>query len=305
MTFRIATRGSNLALWQARTTRALVEERFPDRDVELEIVQSSGDRDQSSALGSFGRTGIFTVEIDRVVLAEEAHVGVHSMKDMTTVLPDGLVLAGALARGPIEDVLVSRGGARLSELASGARVATGSRRRQAMLLAARPDLTVSELRGNVETRLAKIEAGEADATIMARAGLVRLGLDSNISEVLSIEQFVPAVAQGIVGLVCRQGDEATLEVLREVTDRDAWAAALTERAFLRRLEGGCSAPIGGHAHVAGDEIHLHGRVVAPDGSRQVEGDVRGSIDEAEQLGVSLAESLLARGAGDILELARA
>ena len=305
MTFRIATRGSNLALWQARTTQSLVAERHPNRDVELEIVQSSGDRDQSSTLGSFGRTGIFTVEIDRVVLAGEAHVGVHSMKDMTTVLPDGLVLAGALARGPIEDVLVSRGGKQLAELTEGARVATGSRRRQAMLLAARPDLEVSELRGNVETRLAKIEAGEADATIMARAGLVRLGLDSNISEVLSIQQFVPAVAQGIVGLVCRQEDEETQQILRDVTDRDAWAAALTERAFLRRLEGGCSAPIGGHARVDGDTIHLHGRVVAPDGSKQVEGEVNGSVDEAAGLGVRLAESLLERGAGDILELARA
>ncbi|MEM7515498.1 MAG: hydroxymethylbilane synthase, partial [Planctomycetota bacterium] len=231
---------------------------------------------------------------------------VLSTKDMTTVQPDGLELVSALARGPVEDVLVSREGLSLSELPQGARVATGSQRRRAQLLKQRPDLEITNLRGNVQTRLAKITDGAADATVMARAGLVRMGLDAHITEILPLNEFVPAVSQGIVGLVCRADDEETKKALRAIGDPDAWAAALCERAFLRTLQGGCSAPIGGHARVAsgGEALSLHGIVLAPDGARSVEGRLAGPLHDAESLGVRLAEDLIEQGAAEILESAR-
>ena len=304
LAFRLATRGSALALWQAKTAQALLLAVQPRRTVEFAIVQSSGDRDRTSELASFGSVGIFTVEIDNAVLDGRADAGVHSMKDMTTVPPEGIALVSALARGPVEDVLVAREARSLAELPRGARVATGSRRRRAQLLRERPDLEVVDLRGNVETRLDKIARGEADACILARAGLERLGLAEHVRETLGIERFVPAVGQGIVGLVCRVGDERAAKALRAIGDPDAWAAALCERAFLRTLQGGCSAPIGGHARVAGNAIALHGQVLSVDGKACLEDRVRGTISDAEALGRELAERLLERGAGELLAAAR-
>ena len=301
MSFLLATRGSNLAMWQADTATGLLRTAHPDWEVAPHVVHSSGDVDLSTELAAFGRTGIFTVEIDLAVLKGDARVGVHSLKDMTTVLHDELCLAGVMARGPVEDVMV---GASLDDLPQGATVATGSRRRQAMLLHARPDLEIVGMRGNVETRLSKIAEGHARATVMARAGLMRLGYDEHIAQVLSREHFVPAPGQGIVGLVCKKDDEEARRALFGITDLDAWAAALCERAFLRELEGGCSAPIGGHARVRENTIALHGRVLAPDGSEMMEEHQSGSTDDPEALGVRAARALLDRGAGELLARAR-
>ena len=205
-----------------------------------------------------------------------------------------------------EDALVARDGLTLDGLPPGARVGTGSLRRGAMLRAARPDLEVVPIRGNVGTRLAKVTGGELDATVLARAGLVRLGLEQHASDVLDTERFLPAVGQGIVGLTCRADDPATRERLqREARDPAAWAAALAERAFLRSMKGGCNAPVGGHATVAGERLSLAGRVLSVDGSRTVEGRVEGACAEAEALGLQLAEELAARGGRDLVEEARA
>ena len=300
MTLRLATRGSELALWQARRTSELLG------GAEIVVVESSGDRDRATELARFGSIGIFTVEVDRAVLDGRADVGVHSLKDMTTTLQEGVVLAGVLERGMIEDALVARDGLTLDGLPPGARVGTGSLRRGAMLRAARPDLEVVPIRGNVGTRLARVTGGELDATVLARAGLVRLGLEQHASDVLDTERFLPAVGQGIVGLTCRADDPATRERLqREARDPAAWAAALAERAFLRSMKGGCNAPVGGHATVAGERLSLAGRVLSVDGSRTVEGRVEGACAEAEALGLRLAEELAAEGGRDLVEEARA
>jgi hydroxymethylbilane synthase len=298
---RLATRGSALARWQADTTAGLLRAADPDLAVEPLIVRSSGDADQTTALARFGRIGIFTVEVDRNVIEGRAEVGVHSLKDMTTELQEGVRLAGVLPRGPVEDVLV---GARLEDLPQGATVATGSMRRKAMLLRARPDLRVVEIRGNVDTRLAKLAAGEADALLMARAGLVRLGLGQHIAEVLEPADFVPAVGQGIVGLTCRDDDEHTWARLAPLREDPAWLEARTERAFLRELRGGCNVPVGGHARVSGDTISIDGCVLSLDGTQRIGAVHAGALETAPDLGTALAMELCDQGAAKLLEAAR-
>ncbi len=300
---RLATRGSALALWQAERTRTLLD--ALGLTAELVIVESSGDRDRTTDLARFGSIGIFTVEVDRVVTEGRADIGVHSLKDMTTTLHDGIALAGCLERGMVEDALVARDGLTLATLPPGARVGSGSQRRGAMLRAARPDLVVVPIRGNVPTRLAKVTDGEIDATILARAGMVRLELDTHITEVLDTQRFVPAVGQGIVGLTCRMDDLETRELLGEqLRDAEAWAAATAERSFLRAMKGGCNAPVGGHATTRGDEIELVGRVLSLDGTERVEGSRRGPLSRAEQLGVDLAAELAAAGGARLVDAAR-
>lgn len=300
----LATRGSKLALWQAHATRDLLSAMRPDFEVELLVVQSSGDKEQHADLVSLGLIGVFTAEIDHAVMSGEAQAGVHSLKDMTTSLPDGLMLASVLARGPAEDALISRDGKKLADLPAGARVATGSVRRVAMLKRLRPDVEVIGIRGNVDTRLAKLEAGEADALIMARAGLARLGLAGRITEVFDTQRFLPAVGQGIVGLTCRSDDEMTARALQGIGDPEAWAEALAERALLRGLHGGCNAPVGGHARAKENAISLEARVLSLDGREVLEGQLAGSIDEAALIGERLAAQLVARGAKRLIDAAR-
>lgn len=296
----LATRGSQLALWQARTTQAILGEEH-----ELLIVKSSGDLDRTTELARFGSIGIFTVEVDRAVLDGRAAVGVHSMKDMTTTLQEGIVLAGCLPRGLVEDALISRDGVSLDALAAGSRVGTGSLRRGSMLRAARGDIEVVPQRGNVNTRLAQVLDGDLDACLLARAGLERLGLAQHISEVLGVDRFLPAVGQGVVGITCREDDSETRAIVEnKLRDPDAWAAALAERAFLRGTNGGCNAPIAGHATVGGGEVHLRGRVLSVDGTRRLEGEVRGEVAAAEDLGSALAEDLLSKGAAALVDEAR-
>ena len=298
----LATRSSPLARWQAEAVRAALLVLHPRAEVRLLDVRSRGDQDAESDLASLEGVGFFTAEVDRAVAEGRADVAVHSLKDLTTEPEGEVALAGVLARGPAEDVLV---GARLSELPSGARVATGSARRRALLLASRPDLEVVSIRGNVETRLAKLDAGAADALMLARAGLERLGLGDRVAEVLDRERFVPAVGQGLVACTARAGDEATRRTLAAVSDGEGWYAALAERAFLRGVAGGCNAPVGAHARVRESALALHARVLATDGSRTVEGRVSGTVERAEELGERLARDLVSRGAAELLEAARA
>jgi len=300
----LATRKSPLALWQAETARSLLAAAFPRLEVELHPVQSSGDANQKDALARFGRIGIFTVEVDRAVLDGRAHAAVHSLKDMTTTLLEGIELAGVLPRGPIEDAWVARDGARIEQLAPGARVATGSLRRAAMLRALRPDLEIVGVRGNVDTRLAKLDAGAAEAMILARAALVRLGLERRITEVLDTERFLPAVGQGIVGLTCRVGDADTSGKLGAISDLEAFDEARAERALLAALHGGCNVPAGANARAVESALSLRSRVLSPDGRTVVEGRIQGPRHRAEELGRELALDLLERGAAELIESAR-
>lgn len=303
--FLVATRGSKLALWQAFRTRELLLGARPEQPVELLVVESSGDKDQRSDLARFGRTGIFTAEVDNAILAKKARCGVHSLKDMTTSLPQGLMLASTLARGPIEDALVSRDKLRLAELPAGARVATGSVRRVAMLKRVRPDLEIVGMRGNVDTRLAKLARGEADALLMARAGLERLGLGAHISEVLPIDTFLPAVGQGIVGITCRADDPEAQRRLAGIGDEQSFAEALAERALLAALHGGCNAPVGAQARCVEGALSLRASVLSLDGNECLEDRLHGPAGDAVVLGRALAERLIARGARRLIEAARA
>ena len=301
----LATRRSRLALWQAEATRRALSAAWSDLEVELCEIESSGDLNQRDALARFGRIGIFTVEVDQAVLDGRAHGAVHSLKDTTTTLADGIELAGVLARGPVEDCWIARDGKTIEEQAPGARVATGSLRRRAMLRALRPDLALVEMRGNVDTRLRKLADGDADALILARAGLARLGLEQHVTTVLDTRRFVPAVGQGLIGLTCRAGDRETRRRLRAVTDLEAWDEAMAERALLRELRGGCNVPVGGHARVVEGTLALRARVSSVDGSERLDGEITGSRDAAQELGRLLADDLLRRGARRLIDLARA
>lgn len=304
MSLILATRKSRLALWQAETARATLQAAYPGLAVELLPIASAGDQDTQSALERFGRIGIFTVEVDRAVLDGRAHAAVHSLKDMTTELQDGLVLAGTLPRGPVEDALVAPAGQTLAELPRGARLATGSRRRAAMVRALRPDLELVGIRGNVQTRLRRLAEGAAEAMLLARAGLVRLGLEEHLTEVLDTGRFLPAVGQGIVGLTCRASDHETHRKLLATSDLEALHEGLAERGLLRELRGGCNVPIGAHARVVESALHLRARVLSLDGTRAIEGQLTGSRDQATALGTLLARELLAQGAGELIEAAR-
>lgn len=305
MTLRLATRSSALALWQAETTRALLQTAFRDLEVELVHVSSSGDRNQTEALARFGRIGIFTAEVDSAVLDGHADAAVHSLKDLTTTLQEGMALRGVLPRGPVEDALVTPGGSgTLDTLAPGARVATGSLRRAASVRAVRGDLEIVEVRGNVDTRLGKLDRGDAEALILARAGLVRLGFEQRIVEVLDTQRFLPAVGQGIVGLTCREDDDATAQRLRAISDMEAWDEAQAERALLAELRGGCNVPAGAHARAVENGISVRARVLSLDGTEVIEGRRGGPRDAAAQLGIELASELLERGAQRLIDQAR-
>ena len=296
----LATRGSPLARWQAEAVAALCRERGPGGVVECRFVRTPGDRNQTDALASLGGTGLFTKEVDNEVLAGRAHLAVHSLKDLETTLAPGLALVLTLPRGPVEDVLLSRDGRGLTDLLPGARVGTGSLRRAAHLRRERPDLQVVPVRGNVDGRLRQLDEGRYEALIMARAGLERLGLGHRISEILTPTRFLPAPSQGIVG-VTGLADAADLLALgRRIGCPDTLAAGRAERAFSRRLGGGCNAPLGALARRVDGRIELSGRVISLDGSRWVEGTVVGSTEAPEAVGQELADDLLRRGAGALL-----
>jgi len=305
MHLRLATRSSPLALWQAEAAQRALTAAWSDVTCAFELVTSSGDVDLASPLTRFGRVGIFTVEVDRVVIEGRAEVAVHSCKDMTTELGGGTMLSCTLARGPVEDVLVTVGGRasgpRFDELPAGARVGTSSARRRAMLAAARPDLVPVEIRGNVRTRLDKLARGEADALVMAHAGLARLGLLEHVSDVLDTQRFLPSAGQGIVALTVRSGDWPVHERVQAARDLESWHEALAERAVLRELRGGCSAPVGVRARVVENSLALRARVLSADGARALEADLVGPRDEAEGLGTALGRELVGRGARELMQ----
>ncbi len=296
---RIGTRGSPLALWQAHHVQALLRA-VTDRPVELVEIETSGDRVRDVALTQIGGDGVFTKEIQRALLAGAVDVAVHSLKDLPTTHVEGLTLAAVPARGPVGDVFISRRHARFDELPNGAVVGTSSLRRRAQALYRRPDLRLVNLRGNVETRLRKLETEGLDAIILARAGLERLGLAGHVTEVLGPDWMLPAVGQGALGLECRADDRATLTLLGPLNDAPTRSAVLAERAMLRGLGGGCLVPIGALAALRGDELALRGVVLPPDGTRRVEAEAAGPADQPEALGRRVAEALLARGAAELL-----
>jgi hydroxymethylbilane synthase len=297
----IGTRGSQLALWQANHVAERLRAALPGLGLKLETIKTMGDKILDVPLAQVGGKALFLKEIEEALLDHRVDLAVHSMKDVPTDLPAGLAIVAVTEREDPLDVLISRTGARLRDLPRGARVGTSSLRRQAQLLHHRPDLTIVPLRGNLDTRLRKLTSEGLDAIVLAAAGVKRLGWMDRITEFLSPEVCLPAIGQGALGIEMRQGDPAATGVVASLDHPPTHAAVLAERAFLRRLEGGCQVPFAAHAQITEGRLLLRGLVASPDGMRLVRGERRGPQDQAEAVGIALAEDLLARGATEILQ----
>ena len=304
---RIGTRASALALWQARHVESLIRALPAAPPVELVPITTTGDLRVDVPLWAVRGRAFFTKEIDRALLEDRIDVAVHSLKDLPTAMEPGLALAAVLRREDPRDAIVSRSGAPLSQLPQGARIGTSSLRRRAFLTRARRDLVLLELRGNVPTRLERLERGDYDAIVLAAAGLKRLGLEHRITQHLSPEEFPPAVSQGAIGVCTRADDTLSRTWLQPLDDLPTRLATTAERALLERIEGGCQVPLGALATAADRSIHLHAAVCALDGSRllSASGNSEATGPAAAALGVRLATELIADGAGGLIAAERA
>ncbi|MBZ9613797.1 hydroxymethylbilane synthase [Rheinheimera maricola] len=300
-TIRIATRKSALALWQAEYVKAELLRHHPQLNVELVPMSTQGDKILDTPLAKIGGKGLFVKELEQAMLDGRADIAVHSMKDVPVDFPAGLMLHTICPRENPQDAFVSNQFASLDQLPHGAVVGTSSLRRHCQLKALRPDLTVRDLRGNVNTRLAKLDNGEYAAIILAAAGLIRLGFEQRIASLQPVDQSLPANGQGAVGIECRSDDIAVQQWLAPLEHAPTRACVLAERAMNRQLQGGCQVPIGAFAVIEGNSLWLRGLVGAIDGSEIIRHDVRGPVADAEQLGTALAEHLLAQGADRILQ----
>lgn len=299
-TLKIATRKSPLALWQANFVKDRLEALHPDLQVELVPMSTQGDKILDTPLAKVGGKGLFVKELETAMLEGRADIAVHSMKDVPVEFPDGLGLHTICEREDPRDAFVSNHFNQIDELPQGAVVGTSSLRRQCQLRAARPDLVIRDLRGNVNTRLAKLDAGEYDAIILAAAGLKRLEMAHRIAAFIEPEQSLPANGQGAVGIECRLDDHELHALLAPLEHPETRIRVLTERAMNRALQGGCQVPIGAYALVQGEEVWLRGLVGSPDGARVIRDEIRGPLAEGEALGHILAQRLLAAGADVIL-----
>jgi len=300
-TLRIATRKSPLALWQAEFVRDRLIAAHPGLEVELVRMTTQGDKVLDSPLAKVGGKGLFVKELEDGLLGDRADLAVHSMKDVPVELPAGLHLPVICEREDPRDAFVSQRYASLDALPQGARVGTSSLRRQCQLKVLRPDLQILTLRGNVNTRLAKLDGGDFDAIILAAAGLLRLGFGERITAYLDTATSLPAIGQGAVGIECRSDDPEVNRLIAPLNHPPTQIRVSAERAMNHRLEGGCQVPIAGHAILEADTLLLRGLVGYPDGSQVVRGEIRGTPGEATALGTALADDLLARGAGAILK----
>jgi len=300
-TIKIATRKSPLAMWQAEHVAARLEQAHPGLSVELLGMSTQGDKILDTPLAKIGGKGLFVKELEQGMLEGRADIAVHSMKDVPVELPEGLHLTVIMQREDPRDAFVSNEYESLDALPRGARVGTSSLRRQCQLGERRPDLEILPLRGNVNTRLRKLGDGEYDAVILAGAGLIRLGFESRIRTFIEPDQSLPAIGQGAIGIECRIDDARVNDLMAPLHHADTAICVTAERAFNTRLEGGCQVPIAGHATLNGDTLRLRGLVGEVDGSRIIRGEVTGAPEEAEALGVQLAEELLDQGADAILE----
>lgn len=297
---RIATRQSPLALWQANFVKAELEKYHPNLTVELVTMVTKGDVILDTPLAKIGGKGLFVKELELALLEERADIAVHSMKDVPMSFPEGLGLAVICEREDPRDAFVSNHYASLAELPEGAIVGTSSLRRQCQLMAAYPHLTVKSLRGNVGTRLSKLDNGEYDAIILASAGLIRLGMPERIKSFISVEDSLPAAGQGAVGIETRVNDTRVLNYLAKLNHNPTACCVMAERAMNTRLQGGCQVPIGGFATLNGEELELNALVGSLDGSTIIRASGKAHQRDAEQLGIRIAEQLLAQGADKIL-----
>lgn len=302
---RIATRKSQLALWQAEHVAALLREAHPGIGIELVPLVTQGDRIQDRTLAAIGGKGLFIKELEVAIEDLRADIAVHSMKDVPADLPGGLMIGAVLTRADPRDALVTTAGIeRIQDLPHFAVVGTSSLRRQAQLCAVRVDLRIEALRGNVDTRIRKLDNGGMDAIVLACAGLIRLGLESRITSRIDPNICLPAVTQGVIGIECRRSDTRTLDLLRPLEDPATRVCMDAERAFAARLGGSCQSPIAAYAELSADRMTLRGLVAEPDGSRVLRDSLSGSSEKPAALGEQLADLMLAAGAGPLLERLR-
>lgn len=299
-TLRIGTRGSKLALWQAGYIKSRLQQRYPHLSPQLEVIKTTGDKILDTPLAQVGGKGLFVKEIEEALQNGRVDLAVHSIKDVPAVIPAGLQIGIITCRENPGDVLISRDGSLLKDLPPGARLGTSSLRRQCQLLHCRPDIRVISLRGNLDTRIKKLETEKFDAVVVAAAGVIRLGLADRITEHLASSVILPAIGQGALGIETRSDDAETNELLSFLHDPNTACAVTAERAFLKRLEGGCQVPIAALGTIVQDTLTLEGLVGSLDGRLIVRDKIGGTVDNPENIGVALAERLLDAGARAIL-----
>ncbi len=297
---RIGTRGSALALWQAEWVKSEIEKKYRNMTVTLTKIKTTGDKILDVPLAKVGGKGLFVKEIEEAMLGNEIDIAVHSMKDVPTFFPDGLHLSCITKREDPRDALLSRNNVPFNKLPQGSNVGTSSLRRQAQLMNIRPDFVIHQLRGNVDTRLRKLKEGQFDAIILAAAGVKRLGLAANVTEYIDPTISLPAIGQGALGIECRVDDRELNDLIAFFNHADSRTCVTGERALLRRLEGGCQVPIACYGQMKDENLHLTGLVGSVDGKRIIRDTIEGAPEEAEKLGVALAEKLLSQGADAIL-----
>jgi hydroxymethylbilane synthase len=302
----IGSRGSDLALWQANFVKALLEGKFPDQKFEIKVIRTTGDRVLDTSLSKIGDKGLFTRQIEDELLTGSIDLAVHSLKDLQTKQPAGLIIGAVCKREVPNDVLIAKGGVSSIEgLRHGAKVATGSLRRRSQLLSYRPDIEVIDIRGNVPTRLGKFDESDLDAMILAFAGMNRLGFASRVAQIIPFEIMLPAVGQGAVAVEVREDDGDVLSMMKEIDHLPTRVTITAERAFLKRLEGGCQVPIGAYAALDENELTLAGMVGSLDGKIAFRQTIAGPAVNAASLGTQLAEDLIDNGAADLLKAVRA
>jgi hydroxymethylbilane synthase len=301
---RIGTRGSQLALYQAEKVKATLQQQAPEIPVELVIIHSKGDKIMDVALSKIGDKGLFTKELEEALYRDEIDMAVHSLKDLPTTLPEGLKLGGVLERGEVRDALVSVKGITMETLSKEHTIATSSLRRKAQLLKINPELHIVDIRGNVNTRLRKMEEGHCDVMFMAAVGLQRLGLDKYISEVIEPNTIIPAVSQGAIAMETRQNDVRVDAVVQAINHKPTFITITAERIFLKKLEGGCQIPIGCYSKVEGDSFTMTGFMAYIDGTNYLEETLSGKVSESETIANQLADYFIARGSGQLLDRIR-
>ena len=301
MKIRIGTRKSKLALWQTEFVANKIKKLFPNVEIEIIKITTKGDKILDVPLAKVGGKGLFVKEIEEALLNNKIDLAVHSLKDVPTYFPKGLCLGAITEREDPRDCLISTKYKSLEDLPEGAIVGTSSLRRKAQILQIRPDIKIKDLRGNVDTRLKKLENGDYDAIILAYAGLKRLGLKDKATYIFSPNQFIPAVAQGFLGIEVRLNDNNILNIVKKLNHTDSFIRAESERAFLKRLEGGCQVPLGCYSEIDGEELNLIGFIADLEGKRFIKDKIKGKKEDYKNLGIELAERLLKQGGEEILK----
>jgi hydroxymethylbilane synthase len=301
---RIGTRGSELALWQTNHVKELLEVRFPGTTIDVQKIKTTGDKILDAPLSKIGDKGLFTKELEFALLDDRVDIAVHSFKDVPTLVPEGLTIAAVLEREDVRDVFIANPKKSCQSFAAlplNSIIATGSLRRKCQLLNSRPDIQTADIRGNLNTRITKLDSSEWDGMILAKAGVTRLGWAQRITDVLPLEFMLPAVGQGALAIESRTGDRRVHELLRPLHHHRTAEAVTSERALLRYLEGGCQIPIGAYGQITGNELRLDAIIGSLDGKRMVRGRKIGTIADPEQIGIDLAKELFHQGGKEILE----